>query len=918
MSASKSRLNPQWYHHACGTILAAVVLGNLLRWAFLDGADPYHCSSLLNQGTWLDPEHTIWQPEGCYQAPLKSNALFTCLASPTENTALLSQGDSTDAVVFPSRKRQVLFIGDSLVRELYFALVRKVDGKKGKVPEGWEAEAEKHTDRSMTLDDGVSSVSIDFWWDPYLNASRTIAQLSEVPETPASLLVLGSGLWYLRYPESGGLGAWGLMVHDTFERLKTHQGSPTIPLVNPWDSMNIQSGFSFPGLLPEFGSQPSKSPLRTRQSTSQFAIADAVVFLPVTEPIESKLSEERAQTILDTDVEAMNADLYARLTHPNPPPLVIPSVFNKMLVEAETKDGLHFSNKITNYQAEILLGWRCNDVMRDTTSPGLCCSRYPWIRPIQGMLLLLLAVWPPLGLYLAPRLSSSSPLRRYLPSASIAGAIWTFGIACIYLFMADRTNIFVKGEKAFSPYVFGGLLLIGLCVGLSTLKSKGKDLGFLNRDVTDEWKGWMQIAILIYHFFGASKISGIYNPIRVLVAAYLFMTGYGHFFFYYKKADFGFDRVAAVLVRLNLLSVVLPYTMNTDYLFYYFAPLVSWWYLTIYATMALGHQHNNNMAFLLAKLGLSAGLMTVFMHYNWILEDVFAILNVIFRINWSASEWSFRVTLDLFIVWSGMLSALIYIKIKEHDIQSRPWFVSARPKLIALSTLAMVWFFWFELHLPNKFVYNVYHPVVSIIPVVAYTILRNASPILRSYTSTMFCFIGQCSLETFILQFHGWLAVDTHGILLVLPATNWRSLNLVISTIGFVWLSHKVSEATGEITEYLVGKKKATTLPPPATAGTQESRIPASDNSVQKGAKEETENLAPDGQKTEDRSGLDTPDISSEESGRGSTQPQVSGQRWRDITVLGVVMNIGSLAQRNNSVKLVLVLLGLWVLNWLY
>ena len=62
----------------------------------------------------------------------------------------------------------------------------------------------------------------------------------------------------------------------------------------------------------------------------------------------------------------------------------------------------------------------------------------------------------------------------------------------------------------------------------------------LNRNQTEEWKGWMQFMFLLYHYYHAEDV---YNSIRIMITCYVWMTGFGNFSFFYLKADFLFKSI---------------------------------------------------------------------------------------------------------------------------------------------------------------------------------------------------------------------------------------------------------------------------------------------------------------------------------------------------------------------------------------
>ena len=53
----------------------------------------------------------------------------------------------------------------------------------------------------------------------------------------------------------------------------------------------------------------------------------------------------------------------------------------------------------------------------------------------------------------------------------------------------------------------------------------------------------------MYHYFAAAEI---YNAIRVFIAAYVWMTGFGNFSYYYIRKDFSLARFTQVIPTVSI------------------------------------------------------------------------------------------------------------------------------------------------------------------------------------------------------------------------------------------------------------------------------------------------------------------------------------------------------------------------------
>ncbi|KAJ9604546.1 hypothetical protein H2200_010659 [Cladophialophora chaetospira] len=504
-------------------------------------------------------------------------------------------------------------------------------------------------------------------------------------------------------------------------------------------------------------------------------------------------------------------------------------------------------------EAQIVLNYFCNgliDPARRQTQ-AYCCAGYAALNALQKLLLFAascsiifcMCAYLLRGKYfhsLEDNSQSAAEARRAI------NAIATISAVVIACFVSDRTALLDKEAKVVDLTAFIWLAVIALLAGLATvarsqptttpvLESKNSTPErhhILSRQQTEEWKGWMQIVILLYHYFGLSKVLWVYQFVRLLVSSYLFMTGFGHTTYFITTNDFSFRRAASVLLRNNLLNVILAFVMGTHYDLYYFPVLTSVWFLIIWVTIPRTPEAGVSVRHCLSKIALSAMTVRLVIEAGPIIESS---LDRLDGLQWGlpridGREFMFRFSLDLYIVYVGMTTATFAAQLKagkELPYYSLSWMPSSwsRPGptlAVLVAIVLMPGYAVFCRLFANKFQHNKWHPFVSPLPLMAFLVLRNSTRQLSSYHSRLFAWFGRCSLETFVLQYHIWLAADSRGVLCLglfdnfNGSTHARYMLEILETglifAAFVAISSAASKALSLLTRSLVAMQAGTLL----------------------------------------------------------------------------------------------------------
>lgn len=374
---------------------------------------------------------------------------------------------------------------------------------------------------------------------------------------------------------------------------------------------------------------------------------------------------------------------------------------------------------------------------------------------------------------------------------AITTELFRLSLVILLTYLAEYMWFFEHSTKNYSRDLFIFVLLIFFAYAFYTIKPI-HDLSVLGREQTEEWKGWMQFIFLLYHYFHAEEV---YNPVRVMITSYVWMTGFGNFSFFYLKQDFGWLRFVQMLWRLNFSVLLLIWAHSNTYILYYICPLHTFYFILVFIVMYIYQSINTSKWGIRIKLFFVALLIFLIWDNNFGLFDlifgwVLGTEKIIGANSGSLWEYYFRTSLDHWSTFLGMIFALNY------PITQQYFNTASRSSLAVAGVLLFALFLWWfnSQYFLEKPAYNAHHAYFGSIPVLVYIFFRNISPYIRGHVSMSLHDLGKTTLETYLLQHHIWLTSNAKSLWTLIPNNPW--VNFFIATFIFFTVSKELYRLT--------------------------------------------------------------------------------------------------------------------------
>ncbi len=387
-----------------------------------------------------------------------------------------------------------------------------------------------------------------------------------------------------------------------------------------------------------------------------------------------------------------------------------------------------------------------------------------------------------------------------------------FGAILLYSWLCENAPVFEHGKKWHSRDFFWFVTFVYLAIGATTMKANPQNTKLLNREQTEEWKGWMQFLFLMYHYFHASEV---YNAIRVFISCYVWMTGFGNFSFFYTKGDFGFVRFWQMMWRLNFLVFWLIMVHGNTFILYYINPLHTFYFLLVYAFMYVFSSRNYERYFIRWKIMGLAVLIYLVWDVPGVFGTVWAMLGtqpILGATHGVRHEWHFRSGLDHYSALFGMAFALNYPVAEAWLSRSEELGRDAQLLVkgavgVVLTIFTAVW--TSEVFSLDKYKYNEHHPYFFWIPLLWYIFIRNSCLLFRSYHMSLLTRMGKITLETYLMQHHIWLTSNAKTLLVFVPG--YPMVNFLIVSVVYLLLANRLFRLTISLRAMLIPKDLATT-----------------------------------------------------------------------------------------------------------